>query len=150
MCGAVILCNHRISKWINKEGKCCQQEQRRTEWRCWSQLDPHFQWWRSGTGFPGKSWVPHLWRCFRRGWMGLWGTWSSRRCPFPQQGRLELDDLQGPLPALPFYESMIFWIKKWVFCWLSSNYIPLLHPYKFNFNFNFLSSSTLRNLNFGH
>jgi len=30
-------------------------------------------------------WVTPPWRCSRPGWMGLWATWSSGRCPCPWQ-----------------------------------------------------------------
>ena len=31
--------------------------------------------------------MPHPWECSRPGWMRLWATWSSGRCPCPWQGR---------------------------------------------------------------
>ena len=41
---------------------------------------------RHRTGFPESLWMPHPWQCSRPGWMGLWATWSSGRCPCPWQG----------------------------------------------------------------
>ncbi|KFU98841.1 U5 small nuclear ribonucleoprotein 200 kDa helicase, partial [Tauraco erythrolophus] len=37
---------------------------------------------------PEKLWLPHPWQCSRPGWMGLWATWCSGRCPCPWQGEL--------------------------------------------------------------
>ena len=34
-----------------------------------------------------------LWKGSRPGWMGLWATWSSGRCPCPWHGEVELGDL---------------------------------------------------------
>jgi len=30
--------------------------------------------------------IPPPWKRSRPGWMGLWATWSSARCPWPWQG----------------------------------------------------------------
>ena len=38
---------------------------------------------RLPTGYPVDA---PPWKCSRPGWMGLWATWSSGRCPCPQQG----------------------------------------------------------------
>jgi len=45
-----------------------------------------WEWWGTGTGCPEKLWMPPPWKCSRPGWMGLWATWSSGRCPCPWQG----------------------------------------------------------------
>lgn len=43
--------------------------------------------WRgTGTGSSERLWMPCHWKCSRPGWMNLWATWSTRRCPCPQQG----------------------------------------------------------------
>lgn len=39
-----------------------------------------------GTGCPEWGWILLLWTHPRSGWMGLWPTWSSRRCPCSLQG----------------------------------------------------------------
>ena len=44
------------------------------------------RWWDTGTGCPEKLWMPPPWQSWRPGWMGLWATWSSGRCPCPWQG----------------------------------------------------------------
>ena len=49
--------------------------------------------WDTGRGFPEKLWMFAFWKCSRPGWMGLWATWSSGRCPCPWQGGLKLGDL---------------------------------------------------------
>ena len=45
-----------------------------------------WRWWNTGTGCPGKLWLPPPWKCSRPGWMELWATWSSGRCPYSWQG----------------------------------------------------------------
>ena len=45
-----------------------------------------WEWWGTGLGLPEKLWMPPTWQCSRPGWMGLWTTWSSGRCPCPWQG----------------------------------------------------------------
>jgi len=32
--------------------------------------------------YPERWWMPHPWKHSRSGWMGLWATWSSWRCPY--------------------------------------------------------------------
>lgn len=44
--------------------------------------------------------------CSRPGWIKSWPTWSSERHPCPWQEWLWLDDLQGPLQSLMFYDSI--------------------------------------------
>ena len=66
-------------------------------------------WLDTATGCPEKLWLPPPWKCSRLAWMGLWATWSSRRCPCPWQGGVGLDDLQRCLPnqtILWFYDSI--------------------------------------------
>jgi len=40
-------------------------------------------WWSTETGYPKKLRMPHPCKCSRPGWMELWATWSSGRCPSP-------------------------------------------------------------------
>lgn len=44
-------------------------------------------------------------------WMGLWATWSIRRC-LPIAGGLEPGDPNGPFQTKPFYDSVILRLKK--------------------------------------
>jgi len=37
--------------------------------------------WGTGTGCPEKLCMSHHWKCSRPGWMGLWVTCSTGRCP---------------------------------------------------------------------
>jgi len=43
-------------------------------------------WWNTGTGCPEKFWMSCHWNCSGPGWMGLWATWCSERCPCSWQG----------------------------------------------------------------
>jgi len=43
-------------------------------------------WWGTGTGCPEKLWMSPPWKCSTPGWMELWATWSSGRCPWSWQG----------------------------------------------------------------
>ena len=63
-------------------------------------------WWNPGTGCPEEWSMPHPWKHSRSGWMGLWATWCSWRCPCSWQG----DWMRWPLkvPANPNY-STILW-----------------------------------------
>jgi len=47
---------------------------------------PTWGWWETGTGCPVRLWMPPPWKHSRPGWMGLWATWSSGRCPCLKQG----------------------------------------------------------------
>lgn len=35
---------------------------------------------------PEKMWMPHPWKGSKPGWMGLWASWFSGRCPYPWHG----------------------------------------------------------------
>ena len=37
----------------------------------------HRGWWRTGTDFPRRLWMPHPWRHSRPGWMWFWAAWFS-------------------------------------------------------------------------
>ena len=39
------------------------------------------EWRGTGTGCPGKLWVPRPWRCSRQGWMGPWAAWAGEGQP---------------------------------------------------------------------
>lgn len=73
-------------------------------------------------------WMPHPWRCSGSGLMGLWGAWSSERCPCQWRGEGIRWYLRGPFQPKPLYDSMILWYvckttiseDSWVYCltWL--------------------------------
>jgi len=63
-------------------------------------------WWNTGTGCPEKLWLPAPWQCSRPGWMGLWATWSSGRCPCWWQGGW--NQMMFKIPSNPNH-SMILW-----------------------------------------
>ena len=66
--------------------------------------------WGTGTGSPEKLWLPRPWKCSGLGWMGLWATWSSGRCPCPWQGlgtRWSLKSLPTQ-PILWFYDFSFY------------------------------------------
>jgi len=47
------------------------------------------------------------WRCSRSGWMGLWATCSSCRCPCSSQGTWTRWSLRAPSNTKKFYDFMI-------------------------------------------
>jgi len=64
------------------------------------------RWWNTGTGCPEKLWMPPPWKCSRPGWMELWATWSSGRCPCWWQWGW--NQMSFKVPSNP-YHSMILW-----------------------------------------
>ena len=64
-------------------------------------------WWGPGTGCPEKLWLPPPWQCSRPGWMGLWATLSSGRCPWSWQGWW--NQIVFKVTSNPNH-SMILWI----------------------------------------
>jgi len=76
------------------------------------------EWWGSGTGCPGRFWMPRIWRCSGLGWMGPWAAWSIIRyegCwPCLWQGGWSLMILEVPCnPRHP----MILWFCDFVILW---------------------------------
>jgi len=49
-------------------------------------LDQSLSVWQHWQRLPTARWMPHPWKHSRSGWMGLWSTWSSWRCPCSWQG----------------------------------------------------------------
>jgi len=74
-----------------------------------------------GTGCPERLWMLPLWRHSRPGWIGLWATWSSGKCPCLWQGfgtRWSSSSFQHkPLhdislsPVVMDHEFMILWLR---------------------------------------
>ena len=68
--------------------------------------------WGAGTGCPEKLWLLSPWPCWRPGWMSLWATWSSGRCPCPWQGGWkDMIFMVGPFQPKSFYYPMILWSR---------------------------------------
>ena len=55
---------------------------------------------------PEKLWMPPPWKCSRPGWMELWATWSSARCPWSRHGGWK--QVIFKVPSNP-YHSVILW-----------------------------------------
>jgi len=58
-----------------------------------------------------KVWVSPPWQCSRPGWMGLWATWSTGRCPCPWQGGWNKMIFKNSFQPKPFYDSMILHLR---------------------------------------
>ena len=70
-------------------------------------------WWNTGTGCPEKLWMPPPWQRSRPGWMELWETWSSGRCPCSWQRGW--NQMIFKIPSNPNH-SMTLWFYD--FIWL--------------------------------
>ena len=60
---------------------------KRGNWAWVSGRNPlQWGWWDTRTGCPVRLWMTLPWKRSRPGWMELWATWSSGRCPCPIAG----------------------------------------------------------------
>ena len=83
-----------------------------------------WSWWEHGKQNWGKAeWVgvvSHPWKHSRSGWMGLWKTWLSWRCPYSLQGGWTRWSLK--VPSNTNYCEILWklYFKPWQSCELSS------------------------------
>lgn len=63
-------------------------------------------WWDTGTGCPGREWVPQSWRCSKPSWTGHWNKLDG--WPYPWQGWMVFKVLGPfqPLDILWFCDSV--------------------------------------------
>ena len=77
-------------------------------------------WWHTGTGCPGRLWMPHPWRHSRPGWMWLWAAWSMVGDPAHSKGVETRRSLWSfsTQAILWFYDSKNNWFyqDKWNLC----------------------------------
>ena len=66
----------------------------------------------TGTGWPGKLWLHPPWQCSRPGWMGLWATWSSGRCPCPWQGAW--NEMIFKVSSNPNHSMILWFCDNWI------------------------------------
>lgn len=60
---------------------------------------------------PEKLWMRHPQKCSKPGWIRLWPTWSSERCPCHGRGIRTRWSLRSFQPK-PFYDSVVsvYWL----------------------------------------